>query len=505
MVNSLTCILKAKAINKAFPGVQALKNVDFELKKGEIHGLVGENGAGKSTLAKIIAGVYKKDSGKIYFKGESFEPNNILYCLKKGIGIIYQESCLISSLQVDENILLNRMSEFSKFGIINDKKLSLQASVYLEKIDVQINLREKLDNLSIGQQKLIELARVISFNPEVLIIDETLATLDAVESNKLFNFLNKYKLDGGSVIYISHNLSEIFQLCDVVTILKDGSKVATKLVCETNKKELSNLMVGREIGSYYNRTKDKLAISNNNNDFLCLYIKQMSSYSLNNNISFKVPKGKIFGIGGLENSGKEKIANILFGLDSCDCEIYLEKQKISINSPQDAVAHGIGYVPRNRDEEGLALLLSVQRNLILANLDKYLLNNFIIKWKKINEITNKYIELLNIKTRNKDTLCLNLSGGNRQKVVIAKWLICGLKVLILNNPTRGVDVGAKAEIYKLINHLVNDGMTIILISDELPELINMSDEFIIMRKGEISKKFSKENNPTEEEVIKYII
>jgi len=505
MGNSSTFILKTKAIQKTFPGVMALKNIDFELKKGEIHGLVGENGAGKSTFVKTLAGVYKKDLGEIYFKGEAFNPINIFFSLKKGIGIVYQESCFIPSLRVAENLFLNRLSEFGKFGFLDNKKLNLQASEWLGKIDAQIDPREKVENLSMGKQKLLELARVISFNPEVLIIDETLATLDSVEANKLFNFLKKYRLSGNSIIYISHNLSEVFQLCDTVTVFKDGKKVVTKPVCETNKDELSNLMVGRKIDDYYPRTKDKSAILNDNN-FLNV---TMSSRYLNN-LSFKVGKGEIFGIGGLVDSGKDKVGEILFGTNnnSSDCEIYLEKQNIFINSPQDAVGLGISYIPRERNQKGLALSLSVQRNLMVTVLasDEYSTKNFIIKRKKLDETTNEFIKLLSIKTKNKDTACLNLSGGNRQKVVLAKWLVRNPRVIILDNPTRGVDIGAKVEIYKIINQLANQGLAIILISDELQELINMSNEFIILRKGEISKKFTKgDKELTEEEVIRYMV
>lgn len=503
-MNEDQVILQAIQVSKFFPGIRALDGVDFILKQGEIHGLVGENGAGKSTFVKILGGVYRKDSGEIRLNASKFEPNSVYESSQKGISIIHQESAIVPDLTVAENILLNELTDYGRV-LLNWKRLFSIAAKWMKELGLEIDPKLRAGVLPVGQQKLVELVKALCTGPNVLIVDEITASLDAEEEELLFtNLLRFVKGKGVSVIYISHRLREIFDYCDVVTIFKDGKAVTTKRTDETNIEELSNLMVGRELkqkGYYRTDYEDKRF-----NDHPLLKVKDLSLSGAYENVSFDIRKGEILGIGGLSDAGHQGLALTLFGILHPERgSIHLQNEEIHLQSPADAINHGIGYVPRDRELEGLVLIHSISDNISLPILDRLSLLMGTMSFRKKNSIAEEYFRRLRIRARNVDAPCMSLSGGNRQKVVLAKWLASGVKILILNYPTRGVDVGAKQEIYELMQNLTQRGVSIIMVSDELPELIAMSDTVLIMRMGRIAYRALRGEHPTEEKLFKYML
>ena len=490
-------ILEVENISKSFPGVKALDQVSFKIKKGEVHALVGENGAGKSTLMKILNGNYKKDQGTIKIDGKEVDiqnPNDAKEC---GISIIFQELNLVSLLSIAENIYIGRLPK--KNGLVDWKKLYADTKKDLEKIGYDIDPRTKIGTLSVAQRQMIEIARALSYSStKILLMDEPTATLTTKETDVLFEVVRNLKKQGISVIFISHKLEELFEICDALTVIRDGQVIETMPIGGLTKDDVTTKMRGREINNIYPKRKK------NSSNEVVLKVENLSHKDIYKNISFELKKGEVLGIAGLVGAGRTEIARGIFGIDYKDNgEIFVKGTKVVINSPADAIKHGICYLSEDRKSEGLMGNMSVMLNISAANVEKLLVNGLISK-KKEEDIANKLVEALKVKTPNLNQIVFNLSGGNMQKVVLAKWLNTNVDIFIFDEPTRGIDVGAKYEIYQLINKLVEQGKSVIMISSELPEVMGMSDRMIVIRRGEIAATLDVEDM-TPNDFIKYAI
>jgi len=497
-------VIELSEISKKFPGVTALDKVSLSVSKGEIRALVGENGAGKSTVVKVIAGVYPQDGGQMILGSERYHPSDILDGHNKGVSILYQEPSLESYLSVGENIFLASLSSFAKYSLVSWRKLHGRASALLKQIGAdEIDSRSLVSALTVGQKKLVELARALSYEPRLLLIDETTAALNKIEVDMLFKNLRRLKEAGTSILYISHRLEEVFRLCDTVTVLRDGQIVRTLGTSTTNIDELSCLMVGRELDNC-NFYRDKREHKRHDLKTI-LETDGLTSRGRFKDVSFRVRSGEIVGMAGLIGSGSEDVLEALFGIGKIHGgRVSIGGQEVRIDEPAAAIAKGIAYVPKERDEEGLIPRFSVKENVCMAILNK-LFQRLILDRNGMVGVANDYRKRLSIKTPSVETSCLALSGGNRQKVVLGKWLATKPSVLLLNNPTRGIDIGAKTEVYKLINELAEEGLAVLMASDELMELLGMSDRLIVMKNGRVSHVFENVDGLTEEEVIQWMI
>jgi len=477
-------LLQMKNIHKRFPGVYALKSVNFELKAGEVHGLLGENGAGKSTLMKVLAGIYDVDEGEIYIDGRKVEINDVKDSQKAGVSIIHQELVLVPYMSVAENIFSGR-EPVGRLGFVKKDEMLAQAQKLLDSFDLGIDASRLVVDLNIAQRQMVEIARAISFNSKILVMDEPTSSLTEKEVEFLFKTIESLKAKGVGIVYISHRMAELFRITDRITVMRDGQYIGTRVTKETNVDELISMMVGRELTDYYHRTFHELGE-------VTLEVKNLTRNGVFKDVSFSLRKGEILGFSGLVGAGRSEIMKAIFGLDPIDSgEIYIEGKKVEIKSPRDAMNLGIALVPENRKDEGLILKSSVGYNMTLRVLDEFI--KFIrVNRAKENEIIDTYVQELGIKTPSRSQSVANLSGGNQQKVVIAKWLAAKPKILILDEPTRGVDVGAKAEIYAIMNNLVQTGVSIIMISSELPEIINMSDRVAVVHNGSIKGILNKD-------------
>ncbi|MDK2878929.1 MAG: ribose transport system ATP-binding protein [Thermoanaerobacteraceae bacterium] len=487
-------VLKLINITKSFPGVKALDNVNFTLLKGEVHALVGENGAGKSTLIKIISGVYKKDSGQILLEGKPIEINNPRDAYSRGISTIHQEFNLIPNLNCAQNIYLGR-ERINKFGKVDDKGIYNSTKELFEKIGVNINPEVLIKKLGVAERQLVEICKALSLNAKILIMDEPTAVLSEKETDKLFYIINSLRNQGVSIIYISHRLDELFQIADRATVLRDGRLIRTVKMKDVNKELLTKMMIGRDLSEQYPKDNVKRNVE-------VFRIENLSIQGTSKKISFKLNKGEILGIYGLVGSGRTELARAIFGLDKIESgEMFLEGKAIKINSPRDSINKGIVLIPEDRKNQGLVLSLTIENNITLPHLKSFSKCGIINK-KKIFSTTQKLIEKLNIRPSVPKKITKNLSGGNQQKVVIAKWMYQNCKVFIFDEPTRGVDVGAKVEIYKLINAVANQGAGVIMISSDLPEILGLSDRILVMKEGQIVGEILGKD-ATEEEVMKY--
>lgn len=476
-------ILKMENIGKSFPGVKALDGVNLELYRGKVLGLMGENGAGKSTLMKILSGIYKKDAGEIFYEGNAIDINGPKHAQDLGIAIIHQELNLIPYLSIQENIFLGR--EFTKklSKGIDWHKLHSESKKYLDMLGVTTDPRTLVKNLSVGEQQMVEIAKALSLDAKIIIMDEPTGTLTTRETEKLFEVIRNLRDNNKSIVYISHRLEEIFLLCDSVTVLRDGKYVGSAEIKELDDEKLIQMMVGRNLQDKFPR----LVLEPGKE---ILKVEGLSKKGVLNDISFSVKQGEVLGISGLMGSGRTEVAKAIFGALKPDYgQVYLEGEKVDIKSPEDAVRYGIAYLSEDRKMEGLLLQLSVKHNMTLSSLDKVSKVGKIDK-KGEAEIVSGYIRKLAIKTPTPAQKVKNLSGGNQQKVVISKWMLINPKVLILDEPTRGVDVGAKIEIYELINQLKASGVAIIVISSEMPEVMGISDRILVMHEGRISGEFT---------------
>jgi len=466
-------------INKAFGGIHALKDVTFRVKKGEVHALVGENGAGKSTLMKILSGAYKKDSGEVRIQGNTANITNSHEGRKAGIGIIYQEFALVSELTVAENIFMGEDISGKK-PIVQWNRLYKKADDLLHKAGFDINPKEKVKNLSVAYQQMTEIAKALNQDATVLVLDEPTAVLGPNEAEKLFEVIAKLKADGVSVIYISHRMEEIFKISDSITVLKDGETMGTLETSKTNLNQVITMMIGREMGEMFPEKRNKVGAP-------VLEAHNLTRGDVVKGVTFTLHAGEILGIAGLVGAGKTETMRLIFGADrSTDGEVLLFGKRLRIKSPVQAVKQGISYVPENRKEHGILLKMSTKVNTTLANLSAYTGPLSVINRKKESQEVWEMIKKLEIKVKGPETLVQDLSGGNQQKVSLAKWISMNSKVLILDEPTRGVDVGAKVEIYKIIQELARMGIPIIFISSEMLEIIGMSDRVLVMHEGRIS-------------------
>ena len=459
---------------KSFGGVHALNNVSFKVKPGQIHALVGENGAGKSTLVKILAGACQKDHGNIKINGSLVNPTSPHLGRKLGIAIIYQEFALVPDLTVAENILLDHLG--TKAGLMNWPKLYRKAAELINRIGFDIDPRQVVGRLSVAYQQVVEIAKALSENARILILDEPTAVLAPHEAGRLFEVLEKLKQQGTSIIYISHRLDEVFRIADRITVLKDGIVTGSFLPDEVTSDEIINLMIGRKLKTMFDRRENKLG-----NEIL--RITDLSKGRKVQNVSFSVRAGEILGLAGLVGSGRTETVRAIFGADGkTSGKIVLNGETLKINSPADAVKAGIGLLPEDRKLQGAILSMSVRENVTMPGLQKAIAGIDLINKTKEKKITTELIEKLAIKAGT-ETSVEDLSGGNQQKVVLAKWFATNCKVLIMDEPTRGVDVGAKAEIYKLIKTLAQQGLGIIVICSEMNELVGLCDSVVVLKDG----------------------
>jgi len=484
-------LLKMKNITKTFPGVKALDDVELTLNKGEIHALVGENGAGKSTLMKILCGAHKADNGIIKIEDEEVEIHNTRDSQKLGISMIYQHLNLIPDLTVAENIFIGRFPQ--KNGVINYEELNQLAKKQLEKLDSKIDPEKKLGDLTVANQQIIAIVKAISYNSKIIILDEPTSSLSLEESEKLFKTLKKLKKQGISMIFITHHMDEIFGVVDSVTILRDGQYMGRYNISELTEETLVEKMVGRTINNLF--PKKKVDIGDK-----IFEVKNISGKGIVENISFELKSGEILGIGGLVGAGRTELVQAIFGHLPHDGKIYLEGKEIHINHPLDAVKNGIVLVPEDRNSQGLIERFNIKDNISLPKLKKFV-NRLSINVLKEREYSEELVDKFNVKTPSIKQLAKNLSGGNQQKLVLAKWLGVNPKVLILDEPTKGIDVGSKSEIHKTIGKLASQGIGIIMISSELPELLGVSDNIMVMSQGKKSGEYNRENATAEKVMI----
>lgn len=472
-------ILTMKDIDKSFVGVHALKKAYLELKKGEVHALMGENGAGKSTLMKVLTGIYSKDSGIIIYKNKEVEFSNPKEAQEAGIVIVHQELNMMNHLTVAQNIFIGR--EFMKGKFIDDKKMNSEAKKLFEKLNININPNEIMGNLTVGKQQMCEIAKAISQKAEIIVFDEPTAALTDSEIEELFKIINDLKENDIGIIYISHRMDEINLITDRVTVMRDGEYVGTLITADCTKEDIISMMVGRTI---YEAPKEKSNVSEDAPTVL--KVENLCAGKNVKNVTFELKKGEILGFSGLMGSGRTETARAIFGADKIDSGIiYVNDKKIDIKNPIDAVKTGIGYLSEDRKRYGIVLDKTVTENSTLASLDEFI-NGIFINKKKEKCVCKEFVEKLRTKTASTETAVITLSGGNQQKVVIAKWLVKNCDILIFDEPTRGIDVGAKSEIYSLMNELVAQGKSIIMISSELPEILRMSDRVIVMSEGRIT-------------------
>ena len=494
-------ILEMREIVKEFPGVKALDGVTFELYEGEFHSLVGENGAGKSTLMKTLSGVYPFGTygGDIVIDGEVRQFKTIRDSEHAGVAIIFQELSLVKELTVAENIFLGR--EPSRFGVVNWSELYQKAGKLLKDLHLPIDPRTPVGNLGIGQQQLVEIAKALSQDAKILVLDEPTAALTESEVETLFNILRKLKERGVGMIYISHKLDEVFAMSDRITVLRDGKTVGTENALALTKDKVIALMVGREVGDIFPQTSHEFGET-------AMEVKNLTAYDLDNpdkklvdNVSFSVRKGEVLGISGLMGAGRSELLMSIFGawLGNSSGEVFVEGKPVSINSPQDAIKNGIGFVTEDRKRFGLLLEQPILDNMTLAGLKK-ISGAFLTHRSRETVASRKAMQSLKVKANSPLTVAGTLSGGNQQKVVLGKWLLTNPKVLFLDEPTRGIDVGAKQEIYSEINKLAKEGLAIVMVSSELPEVLGLSDRVMVLHEGRVTGEFTK-SDATPEKVM----
>lgn len=475
-------ILSLKDITKEYPGVVALKDVSVDFKPGEVHALVGENGAGKSTMIKVISGAIEPNKGSLIFEGKEFTKMAPSDAKDMGIEVVYQEFNLASSLSVAENIFLG--NQVKKNGLVDIKATEREAKKILEDLGVNLNPKTKIRDITVAYMQLVEIAKAITHKTKVIIMDEPTSTLTDKEVDILFKLIKRLKAEGTLVIYVSHRMEEIFKICDRITVMRDGEKIETLNVKDTNRAELINLMVGRELKESYPPREVKLGE-------VVLEAKDLCGNGLKN-ISFSLRAGEVLGFAGLVGSGRTETAELIFGASKKDSgRIYVDGKECSVRSPKDAIRYGIGLIPEDRKNQGVVLEKGVDWNITLTVLNK-VSKLSILNAASEKQLSQKFSDDLNVKTPELKQKVKLLSGGNQQKVVLAKWLATDSKILIFDEPTRGIDVGAKQEIYKLMNELVRNGKAIIVISSEMEELLGISDRLLVFSEGKVTGALEKE-------------
>ncbi|OTA16004.1 galactose/methyl galaxtoside transporter ATP-binding protein [Xenorhabdus vietnamensis] len=474
-------LLELKGIDKSFPGVKALSGAVLRVYPGKVMALVGENGAGKSTMMKVLTGIYTKDAGTIRYLGQNVAFSGPKSSQESGIGIIHQELNLIPQLTIAENIFLGR--EFvNKLGIINWKKMYEEADNLLKRLNIRYSSHRLVSELSIGEQQMVEIAKVLSFQSKVIIMDEPTDALTDTETESLFHVIRELKVQGCGIVYISHRLKELFEICDDVTVLRDGQFIGERPINALNEEQLIEMIVGRKLEDQYPRLD------------LPRGEKRMQIVSLSgsgiNNVGFSLFGGEILGISGLMGAGRTELMKVIYGaLPKTEGQILLDGKPLTIRAPQDGLTNGIVYISEDRKRDGLVLGMSVKENMSLTALHYFSRSSYLLNHSAEQKSVADFIKLFNIKTPSMEQTIGLLSGGNQQKVAIARGLMTRPKVLILDEPTRGVDVGAKKEIYQLINQFKKEGLSIILVSSEMPEVMGMSDRILVMHEGKISGEF----------------
>ncbi|MDY6019686.1 MAG: sugar ABC transporter ATP-binding protein, partial [Anaerococcus sp.] len=488
-------ILRMENINKSFGDVHVLKNVHFDLKKGEVHALMGENGAGKSTLMKILTGVYTKDRGEVYIDEKEVDYKKPIDAQNDGVAIVHQELNMMNDLTVAENIFIGR--ESMKGFLIDDNDLNQKASKLIEQLGVKIDPKEIVGDLTVGKQQMVEIIKSISANARIIVFDEPTAALTDTEIEELFKIIRDLKKKNIAIVYISHRMDEIDQITDRITVMRDGEYVGTVDTKSTTRAQLIKMMVGREVDE---KPKEKSMVKEDAP--IVLEVKNLKYKDKIKDVSFKLRKGEILGFAGLMGAGRTEVARAIFGADPLESgEIYVKGKKVEIKNTEDAVKNSIGYLSEDRRRFGVLTDFSLSSNVSVASIDKFMKNIFIDD-KEIEKKSLFYCNKLSIKASGIDQLVRNLSGGNQQKVVIAKWLLRESDILIFDEPTRGIDVGAKSEIYELMNSLIDQGKSIIMISSEMSEILKMSDRILVMCEGRKTAEIPIEQ-ASQEKIMEY--
>ena len=476
--------LEAEGISKFFPGVKALDNVSLRVRPGTVHALMGENGAGKSTLMKCLIGIYRPDQGVIRIKGKPVQFQDTMDALRSGISMIHQELNLVPWMTVAENIWLGR--EPVKYGFVDHGKLNQMTQALLNKLNIRLNAERLVGDLSIAAQQMVEIAKAVSWNADIVIMDEPTSALTEGEVAHLFTIIRDLRQQGKAIIYISHKMDEIFAITDEVSIFRDGAWVGSDHTAQFTRQSLITQMVGRELTQLFPKFNNAIGEE-------VLTVRNLTRKDLFHDVSFSVRRGEILGVAGLVGAGRSEVMESLFGMTPFDSgEILIDGVPADIDSPSTAIEKGMAFLTEDRKKSGLFLVLSVLENMSIVNMPEYSGKSGFVSHVKMAQDCMEQIRRLNIKTPTMDQIINNLSGGNQQKVLIARWLLAQPKILILDEPTRGIDVGAKAEIYRLISELANRGVAIIMVSSELPEIIGMSDRVMVMHEGRITGILDKE-------------
>jgi ABC-type sugar transport system ATPase subunit len=496
-------LLNMENISKSFPGVKALSNVSFEVSAGEIRGLIGENGAGKSTLMKILSGVYEKDSGELHLNGEPVEIENPHHAQELGITIIYQEFNLMPNLTVAENVFIGR--EPNRLRFVRWRDLNRQTQDLLDLLGVDLSPTARVRDLKVAEQQMVEIAKALSIQARIIVMDEPTSALTESEVTTLFDIMRNLKAQGLGVIFISHRLEEVFEICDRITVLRDGWNVGTRDVQGMTQDAVIQMMVGRTLGELFQKEAE---------DFrgdVVLEVRNVGrtgtamdpSAIVLDGVSFTLCRGEILGLAGLVGSGRTDLVRVLFGADTMDHgQVFIDGERVQIHSPQDAIRYGMGYVPEDRKEQGLILGMAVRENVSLAMLGDLTRYGFVDRGQE-RQVVQEYVDTLQVRTPSLNQQVMYLSGGNQQKVVIAKWLALQPKILIMDEPTRGIDVGAKAEVHTLMSKLAQEGVGVIMISSELLEILGMSDRVLCMRQGRVVGELSG-SEATAEQVMRLL-
>lgn len=485
MVEENEYLFEMRGVTKTFPGVLALDDVTLKVKAGSVHALCGENGAGKSTLMNVLAGIHKQDKGEVVLNGQVVQIVNTKDAMNKGISMIHQELNFFPQMTVEANLFIGRESSIG-FSIVDKKKNIQKIRKIMSEYGIDINVNSRMHELTIAKQQMVEIVRAIAFNAKIIIMDEPTSSLTENEIATLFRIIRKLTAEGKSIIYISHKLDEIFEIADTVTTIRDGKTIGTYLAQELDKKKIISLMVGRELKEVYDKRQIPIGTEK-------LRVDNLSHGKEFQNISFEVHSGEIFGFLGLVGAGRSEVAETVFGLRKPDSgKIYVNGKEVVIRHPWDSVANKIAFITEDRRAYGLSLIHSVRQNSTIASMKKYVSKYFpMVLVSKEKSATQKMIDALKIKTPAMDTCTANLSGGNQQKVVIGKWLLSEPEILIMDEPTRGIDVGAKSEIYRIMSDMAQNGNAIIMISSEMPELLGMCDRILVMCAGKQTGIFTR--------------
>ena len=489
-------ILEVEHVSKSFPGVQALDNVSFDLRKGEVHALVGENGAGKSTLMKILSGVYQADEGTIRYKGQEVSFHDVTQSHQAGIGIIYQELNLIPHLSVAANIFIGR-EPLTRFGTLDEKKMNTEAVALLDRLNIRLDPTITLNQLPVSKQQMVEIAKALSIDSEVLIMDEPTSALTEAEIDELFSVIHTLRDRGVAIIYISHRLEELQHIVDRISIFRDGHSISTDDYAAINLDEIVKRMVGRELKNMFPPKQNVPSQEK------ILEVRHIVRRGVLHDISFDLYRGEILGIAGLMGAGRSELGRAIFGADRIDSgDVIMNGRQLSLSSPSDAIDAGIAYLSENRKEEGLAVKMQLAENVTMANVQEISQRFGVLSRRREMHAAQRYVKELGIKTPSLSQIVNNLSGGNQQKVVVSKWLFCDSKVLIFDEPTRGIDVGTKYAIYELIGALAREGMGVIMISSDLPEVLGLTDRLLVLHEGRLAATLTT-TATTPEEVLNY--